>query len=231
VEPLLTPTLVEELDLAELWRSLVSGKMVLTETAYRDGRCFGVLSICHPGRPRLRESERESLERVLTGAPIKVAAADVGVSLAAICVRSANALRAIATPSPVSRTSMLLVMAALAAQGLALSPALLETRADGVRIASVELPGSELTERLSPAEVDVLRLVMEGKTHLEMAAERSTSQRTIANQMGAIFRKFRSSGRTALRVRLIEEQSRLFRGRSRSGTFRVASLVELAVPA
>ena len=134
---------MEELDLGELWRSLVDGKVTLTATAHRDGRCFGVLATCDPARPMLRPNTRDALERLLSGAPQKVVAADIGLSLAALSVRSASALRALGASAPISRTPILLVMAALAARGLAPPPALLEKRADGVRIASAELPGAD----------------------------------------------------------------------------------------
>jgi len=49
---------------------------------------------------------------------------------------------------------------------------------------AAELPGS-----LSPCERDVLRAVVRGDSNREIAESRGTSDRTVANQVQAIFRK------------------------------------------
>jgi DNA-binding CsgD family transcriptional regulator len=58
-------------------------------------------------------------------------------------------------------------------------------------------------EELTPAEYSVLRLYVEGYRQSEIAAARRTSRRTVANQLAAVFRKFRVSGRAEFMARLV----------------------------
>lgn len=54
---------------------------------------------------------------------------------------------------------------------------------------SFELPEVALPKNLTPAEADVARAVLEGKSNQEIATQRGVSLRTIANQLQTIFRK------------------------------------------
>jgi DNA-binding NarL/FixJ family response regulator len=63
---------------------------------------------------------------------------------------------------------------------------------------SAPRPEGCLQSRLSRAEFAVVRLLLEGKSHAEMSAERRTSMRTIANQLAAAFSKLGVSGRADL---------------------------------
>ena len=51
---------------------------------------------------------------------------------------------------------------------------------------------------LTSAERGVLRLLMDGKTNADIAAERGTSPRTVANQIAVLFRKFGVGSRIEL---------------------------------
>jgi DNA-binding NarL/FixJ family response regulator len=51
----------------------------------------------------------------------------------------------------------------------------------------------------------VIRELVEGRSYEEIAARRGTSQRTIANQIVAVFRRKAVSGRNDLVHRLFEE--------------------------
>jgi DNA-binding NarL/FixJ family response regulator len=48
---------------------------------------------------------------------------------------------------------------------------------------------ANLPDSLSPCERDVLRAVVRGDSNREIAKQRGTSERTVANQVQAIFRK------------------------------------------
>lgn len=71
---------------------------------------------------------------------------------------------------------------------------------------TVMLPRVDLTlhELLSPAEMKVCRLLLEGHSHAQIAAARQTSGRTVANQLAAVFSKFKVSGRLELVARLAQ---------------------------
>ena len=57
-------------------------------------------------------------------------------------------------------------------------------------------------QMLTPAEQIVLKLVLEARSNREIAKERGTSERTIANQLASIFRKTGTRSRGELVARL-----------------------------
>ena len=66
----------------------------------------------------------------------------------------------------------------------------------------IEPPPETALRTLSPAEREVLRLVLDGRDNASIAAERGTSPRTTANQVASIFRKLRVSSRAELAAKL-----------------------------
>jgi DNA-binding CsgD family transcriptional regulator len=62
--------------------------------------------------------------------------------------------------------------------------------------------GRPLPYALSPAEREVVELVLAGLTNVEIASKRERSARTIANQLASIFRKLGVSSRFELTARL-----------------------------
>jgi DNA-binding CsgD family transcriptional regulator len=54
---------------------------------------------------------------------------------------------------------------------------------------------------LTPAERDVLALILEGRSNADIASARGRSIRTIANQVASILRKTKNPSRRALRVK------------------------------
>jgi DNA-binding NarL/FixJ family response regulator len=75
------------------------------------------------------------------------------------------------------------------------------------RVLSAPRPDRQLDRLLPAAELAVIRRLVEGLSYAEIAAERGTSTRTIANQITAVFRRLRVSGRNELVQRLFLEQS------------------------
>ena len=68
---------------------------------------------------------------------------------------------------------------------------------------TADCPGTEVSATLTLAERHVVELMLEGRCHEEMGVARGTSSRTIANQVGGIYRKLRVSGRAALVAALV----------------------------
>jgi DNA-binding NarL/FixJ family response regulator len=77
----------------------------------------------------------------------------------------------------------------------------------GVSLRSIAVPRPDagLKGKIPPAELAVIRALVEGFSYEEIAARRGTSQRTIANQIVAVFRRKAVSGRNDLVHRLFEE--------------------------
>lgn len=59
---------------------------------------------------------------------------------------------------------------------------------------------------LSHAQRDVARLVLTGKSNRQIATERSTSERTVANQIATIYRKLGVGSRSELAALLHAEE-------------------------
>jgi DNA-binding CsgD family transcriptional regulator len=68
-----------------------------------------------------------------------------------------------------------------------------------------DLPEIQIPKGLSPAEGEVIGLVLEGQTNGEIARHRRTAPRTVANQVASIFRKLRVGSRAELYARLIRD--------------------------
>jgi DNA-binding CsgD family transcriptional regulator len=69
----------------------------------------------------------------------------------------------------------------------------------GGRYAVVSFPcGEDRLARLSPAEREVARLVLAGRSNEEIAAERGTSVYTVGNQISSMLRKLGVASRFEL---------------------------------
>jgi len=197
-----------QVELSELWALLREGHTWVSAVTYRDGRCFATLSTPPPTRAPRKLHDVDLLADLLAGQPMKVVAADLGISLASLSERCIRILRSMTAIDRVGRSPIIVVMAALAARGLSLPPAQVEVSGHDFCIVSVEVPGGPVTTSLSPCELEVWRLILEGRACAEVAVERRTSPRTAVNQLSSIFKKLGVSGRVALRARAVEEQSR-----------------------
>jgi DNA-binding NarL/FixJ family response regulator len=74
------------------------------------------------------------------------------------------------------------------------------------RIVSVRRLDDRLREELTPAESYVVRGVVEGRGHADIARARGCSPRTVANQLAAAFQRLKVSGRAELMGLLIERR-------------------------
>ena len=61
---------------------------------------------------------------------------------------------------------------------------------------------------LTPAEARVLSAILLGKSNREIATERGTSARTVANQVASLYRKLRVTSRTELALQLDRRTAR-----------------------
>ncbi|MEO7037133.1 MAG: helix-turn-helix transcriptional regulator [Polyangiaceae bacterium] len=198
----------QALELSALWQDLINGKWFVRTGFCSETECFLVLE------PRASAGSRPPpahvvtmLEQVLTGESQKALAIDASLSRSTVATRCAGCLRNIGKEHTLSRVPTLLLLAAHAARGMKLGSATVRQIA-GVNserwLVSYERPDGVLRATLSDAEREVTRLLVEGRTHTQMARVRKTSPRTIANQLGASFRKLGVSGRTALVSKLLQ---------------------------
>jgi DNA-binding CsgD family transcriptional regulator len=76
-----------------------------------------------------------------------------------------------------------------------------------LRVIGIVRPDAGLSGLLPKAELAVIRRVVEGHCHEDIARERGTSVRTVANQIAAVFRRLCVSGRNDLVHRLFAESA------------------------
>jgi DNA-binding CsgD family transcriptional regulator len=197
----------QSVDLGSLWHDLINGKWYARSGFCSETECFLVLE---HRQKRSRTPPRhvvEMLEQVLTGDSQKALAIDASLSRSTVATRCASALRSIGTEHTLSCVPTLILLAAHAARGMSLGSATMRQILGSKNerwLVSYERPDSALRAALSDAERAVTRLLVEGRTHTQMATVRNTSPRTIANQLGSAFRKLGVSGRTALISKLLQ---------------------------
>lgn len=200
-------------ELATLWHRLSEGQLYIRDTYCAEGRCYAAFELkSQPVRPSALKLR--VLERLFHGEGQKAIAADMRVSVASVAGYSTAALRSLSYQHRVSRAPILLVMASLAARGSDCGSVRHEGwRDDGTWLVSVEIPGRTFRERLSGSEAEVVRLSIEGEPHATIAVARSTSLRTVANQLASAFGKLKVSGRSSLRALAVREQAAWLRTR------------------
>jgi DNA-binding CsgD family transcriptional regulator len=200
----------QSLELATLWRDLINGRWFARSGFCSETECFLVLEQRQKGSRTPPPHVVAMLEQVLTGDSQKALAIDASLSRSTVATRCASALRTIGKEHTLSCVPTLILLAAHAGRGMSLGSATVRQIAGSKNerwLVSYERPDGALRAALSEAEREVTRLLIEGRTHTQMAIIRKTSPRTIANQLGSAFRKLGVSGRTALISKLLQSQA------------------------
>jgi DNA-binding CsgD family transcriptional regulator len=184
--------------LARSWCDLVAGRARVSRM-YSDASRHYIELVAGNTQPRLRDLE--FLVPVLLGRPQKVVAAEACCSTSSVATAAARCLHAMGVERHTRDVPMIVVMMAHAFHGRnALSGVNVRCElADDVRtVISASRPEAELDHLLSPGEREVMRRRIEGFSYEDIARERNTSLRTVANQIASACSKLRISGRLAL---------------------------------
>ena len=199
----LTATL--EISLALVWRELVHGLCRVVDSFFTDDRCYLVLAATSTANPLLGR-RLAILQAVLGGVGQKNVAIDQGLAPSTVALNARQGLEQLGLTCKPSRVHPLLMLAAKAGAkndgSLAASLSSIEEGDNSLRVISVPRPDRRLACLLPPAELSVIRHLVEGLPTTEIAQLRQTSTRTIANQITAVFRRMRVSGRNELLSRL-----------------------------
>lgn len=190
-------------ELGSLWSELVSGRSRIVESTLTAERALFTLSARdgHEPAPSLPVRHILILESTLLLSTQKAVAADVGLSLSSIATIAKSCFRFMGLGCAPCRAPLLLVMVAHAAHSAGEQrswDARVNTLANGQRRVSAARPDTALASLLSPAKYAVTRSLLDGNTYAQIAAERGTCVRTIANQLAAVFQQLRVSGRAEL---------------------------------
>lgn len=199
-----------DIHLALLWRELTRGDSTVVHGFFTEERCYLLLELSAAPTP-IEGRRLAILEAVLKGSRQKSIAIDLKLAPSTVALNSRLALENLGLSSKPSRAHPLLMLAARAAGGqLPASAKCSRIRtADGreLRVVGMARPDAALSERLPGAELAVIRSLVEGLCYREIARRRGTSTRTIANQISAVFRRLRVSGRNDLVQRLFVDDS------------------------
>lgn len=192
-----------DFELGWLWRDLCAGRLEVFDTFFADERCYALMRRA-PRRPGLQVRAPKSLqilERVLLGERPKALAFELGIAPSTVAVALSKCLRALGVDCRPAQVPLLFVMAARGAHGVAPFRGRIAAFESGLGrfwVVSASRPDRRLAERLSSAEYSVAQHLVEGQSHAQISRLRGTSVRTVANQLGAAFRKLGVSGRCEL---------------------------------
>jgi DNA-binding NarL/FixJ family response regulator len=199
-----------EIDLATLWGELARGECYVVDELFTTVRCYLVVAYRPERAVRAIEGRRlEILQAVLRGLPQTNVAIDLNLAPSTVALNSKLGLENLGVSGKPSRVHPLLMLAAKAAseQSVALASCASFAVADRpLRVIGAPRPDGHLEKLLPAAELAVIRRLVEGCSYAEIAAERGTSTRTIANQITAVFRRLRVSGRNELLHRLLRDE-------------------------
>jgi DNA-binding NarL/FixJ family response regulator len=186
--------------IAELWRGLVSGTCHVVDEFFSAERCYLVVRQSEQRGEPLSGRRLAILEQLLCGGYQLRVAIDFALAPSTVAASARGALEALGASGRPSRVHPLLVLAATAAargtSRLAKRSIIVE-EASTLQVWSIPRPELRCVS-LSPAELAVSGRLVEGLSYGEIAELRGTSKRTIANQIAAVFRRLRVSGRNEL---------------------------------
>jgi DNA-binding NarL/FixJ family response regulator len=196
-----------DINLSLLWRELARGTSTVVDDFFFEDRCYLVLALKTDVDASPLEGRRlEILEAVLGGLRQKNIAIDLQLAPSTVALNSRLALESLGLSCKPSRAHPLLMLAARAVTeptvALAKCSAFVGDDDRELRVIAVSRPDRTLQEVLPAAELAVIRSLVEGLSYQEIARRRGTSTRTIANQISAVFRRLRVSGRNELVQRL-----------------------------
>jgi DNA-binding CsgD family transcriptional regulator len=202
-----------EMQLALLWEQLRSGIRRVVYADFSESRCYVVLAPDGDASfGPVRSKRLQILESVLCSNGQKTVAIDLALAPSTVALNARLGLESLGVHSKASRVHPLLILAAKAARDndttLTGRLSSMSTERGSLSIVSIQSPDRLLRGRLPPAELSVIANLLQGATYREIAFLRGTSTRTIANQITAVFRRLRVSGRNELVHQLFEHKRR-----------------------
>jgi DNA-binding NarL/FixJ family response regulator len=197
------------MSLALLWKELSLGLCRVVDNFCTRSRLVLVTRAVAPGERLVTPppSPLRVLETVLGGACQNSVAIDLELAPSTVATLARSAMESLGVKCRPSHAPPLLMLAARAARELDAqrrgSVSFIDHCGETLRVIGLDWPSLALAG-VPPAERAVLRGLFEGLTHAEIATQRGTATRTVANQLSAMFRRFSVSGRTELIQRLFE---------------------------
>jgi DNA-binding NarL/FixJ family response regulator len=204
-------------EVSEIWRELVIGSCRVVDSFFSETRCYLMLGqVRYAGAATSVTGRRlQIVQAVLASSSQKSIAIDLALAPSTVALHSRLALRDIGVEAKPSRAHPLLMLAAAcgSSPGTKARCAVFASRDQRqLRVLSAPRPEQLLLDRLPTAELSVVQRLIEGWSHVEIARERKTSPRTVANQISAVFRRLHVSGRNELVQSLFTDEYRNLAG-------------------
>jgi DNA-binding NarL/FixJ family response regulator len=198
-----TPNTGAPAALSFVWTKLCEGQLRIARHVQEEFWTTLHLEARHandPSRWLIRGRSLAVLQRVLMGRNLKFISLDLALSSSTVSAEFQAAMRALELEPRISSLPMYLPQLWHAGRTRPTTDAALRASLRGIHHATVWLPRPDLrlAAVLTCAELQVSSLLLQGKTHAEVAAARGTTTRTIANQLASIFEKLQVSGRLDL---------------------------------
>lgn len=177
------------------WSALVGGRWSLVDHVESDGKRLFLALANPPSSPdprALTERERTVASYLVMGHSNKLIAYTLGISEATAAARTSTIFRKLGVRTRVE----------LVARHLALSAArFTELRAEELSLMVGRAGAPKPLEALTAAEQAVAAMVARGMSNVAIARARSSSPRTVANQLARIYDKLGIASRAELTVR------------------------------
>jgi DNA-binding CsgD family transcriptional regulator len=207
------PDAAGEIEVTRIWPALVAGSLVIRHTWHCDQRSVMIVERLRVPRPRLPQTCARVLESILLGEAQKIASSDYNISASAVAELAKHGLRAIGLTCQPSRMPVTLFMLVAAFRGgvplRGVTVKSLDHRGRSFVLVIAPGIGELVTIPLSKALRAVTELLIAGRSYAEIAQARGCSQRTVANQLATMFRRFEISGRGELLALLARSRREL----------------------
>ena len=177
------------------WEVLVAGRWSIVDHFERDGRRYLVAHRNPPevADPRgLAPRERQTCELLGRGLAPKEIAYSLGIARSTVVNALASARRKLALRSSAELASF------FAPEGLCAHFAEYELDGETLAVSSSALLDGERLAPLTEAEREIALLLVRGATNREIALQRGSAERTVANQIQSLFRKLGVASRAEL---------------------------------
>lgn len=175
-------------------KALLAGDWFIVDVFRRDTELRALIK---SGEAVITQREQEILEGVLAGMPDRELSRQLGITRQCVCGHLGNVVTKLGAESRFTVLEAWRVLAE-AERGRAGRAQLAEVRYGDDTLLSVTVqvpPRPEIEARLSSAETNVAWLVCDGLSNRDIAIERGTAERTVANQVASIFQKLGVSRR------------------------------------
>jgi DNA-binding CsgD family transcriptional regulator len=183
----------DRLSVRALWADFLSGRLVVARDERRDGSWY---TLFRPGSgDGMSAFDRAVLERLLAGDPLKSIALDRQMTCSTLCRQIEAGLGRLGVESRLAFARIGMALASFGGRGPVGSTSCVPFPSGPGLVALALTPNPERMQRLSPSVRATVELLVDGMSGSQIALERGVSARTVANQLGAAYRRFRVSGR------------------------------------